>query len=166
MYTVSQQLGYVNWNVMYAVFLIIWLTFMLWYKLLPSINSFQTFADVINSRGGNIVLLSSMALYFFYHSIRIFYLLIDLSKPISPEGKAYIAQDNAFALMGLQFVTSSAFGGAFGALLKTMTGESSKSRGSDTPGTTVTATSTTVLPPPNTPPVAPTATLENTNATV
>ena len=96
-----------------------------WYGKLPHLQSIIDLITAANSRGGNILILSVASIYFFSHSIRLFYLLMDYSK----DGK--IGQDNAFALMGLQFATSTAFGGAFGALLKTMTGENSKSRAAD-----------------------------------
>jgi len=112
-----------------VLFLILFGTWavMQWYDKLPSPHTIQDLFTVLNSRSGNIVMLAVASVYFFTQSLRLFYVLMDYSR----DGK--IGQDNAFALMALQFVTSTAFGGAFGALLKTMTGESSKSRITDTP---------------------------------
>lgn len=126
----------VNWNVVYGGLFLLWLTYMLRNKLFPGEESFSGFATVINSRGGNIVLLAVMSLFFFVHSMRLIYQLIDMAK----DGK--IDATNAIAMMGIQFVTGSAFGGSFGALLKTMTGESSKARSSDTTDVTSSITST------------------------
>jgi hypothetical protein len=119
------------------------LAMFMWAKKLPSVEGFDKFLVSLNSRGGNIILLAAASIYFFVHSIKIFYYLLAASTD------GHIAQDNAFALMGLQFATSSAFGGAFGALLKTMTGESSKSRSADAPdvATVVTTSTSTTLPP-------------------
>lgn len=99
-----------------------------YFRKLPSAESIQDLLAALNSRGGNILILSCFSGYFFHHSLVMFYSLLGMVK----EGA--LTQDNAFALMGLQFVTSTAFGGFSGALLKTMTGESSKARTSDTNG--------------------------------
>ena len=104
--------------------LLLWAV-MQWNKKLPSTNSVQEFVAVINSRGGNIVILSIASVYFFKWSMYLFTHLLSMVRDKT------ITQDNAFALMAIQFVTTSAFGGAMGALLKTMTGESSKARTSD-----------------------------------
>ena len=98
---------------------------------LPSVQNFHSFLNSLNSRGGNILILFGAGMYFFAHSMRVFYYLFEATR------QGFIAQDNAFALMGLQFATSTAFGGAFGALLKTMTGETdSQRRNTDQPPTT------------------------------
>src|SRR5208282_1711799 len=101
---------------------------MQWYGKLPSTDSIQKFVAVINSRGGNIAILAIGAIYFFRYSMYMFLHLLSMVKDKT------IAEDNAFALMGIQFVTTSAFGGAMGALLKTMNGESSSARKSDSNG--------------------------------
>jgi len=105
-------------------FLILWAV-MQWNKKLPTINSIQEFVAVINSRGGNIAILAFASIYFFKYSMYLFGHLLSMVQDKT------ITQDNAFALMAIQFVTTSAFGGAMGACLKTMTGESSKARASD-----------------------------------
>ena len=107
-------------------FTILWVV-MQWYGKLPSVDSVQKFVAVVNSRGGNIVILCVAGLYFFKYSM---YLFMDL---LSMVRNKTISEDNAFALMAIQFVTTSAFGGAMGALLKTMTGESSSARKGDIP---------------------------------
>jgi hypothetical protein len=100
---------------------------MQWHGKLPSTKSIGEFTNVLNSRGGNILILTVAAYYFFRYSM---YLFSDLLRMVREKT---ISEDNAFALMAIQFVTTSAFGGAMGALLKTMTGESAKSRTDDFP---------------------------------
>jgi len=113
-----------RWDIYGSAALLVWFSLQLLGRM-PKVKSVTDLVHAINSRGGNIVVLSASSVYFFSHSIRLFYFLLDMSK----DGK--IGQDNAFALMALQFVTSTAFGGSFGALLKTMTGDSSRGRISD-----------------------------------
>lgn len=97
--------------------LILLLLLMQWKNKLPSSDSVNKFFGALDSRGGNILILGSFSFYFFRHAIYLFYNLFSL------ERGGYIKQDDAFALMSLQFVTATAFGGAFGAMLKTMTGD-------------------------------------------
>jgi hypothetical protein len=110
---------------------------MQWNDKLPSTKSIQHFVSIINSRGGNIVILTIASVYFFRYSMYIFMDLLNMVKDKT------ISEDNAFALMAIQFVTTSAFGGSMGALLKTMTGESSTARSTDSvvdaPGTKITS---------------------------
>ncbi len=94
-----------------------------WTKKLPTIQSVHQFTETLNTRGGNILILTMLMLFFFHKSIWLFTLLMDLSKP-GVSGEPLIRQDNAFALMALQFVTASAFGGASAAMYKTMTSDS------------------------------------------
>lgn len=73
--------------------------------------------SILNTKGGNILLLSFFSMAFFYSSMQMFYFGLNLivDKKISPE--------NAVLLMGIAFVTGSAFGGAFGALITMLSGE-------------------------------------------
>lgn len=122
-----------------VVFFVMLWAVMQWSDKLPSVSSIQHFVAIVNSRGGNIIILSAATIYFFKYSMYIFMNLLDMVRDKT------ITQDNAFALMAIQFITTSAFGGAMGALLKTMTGESSSARSTDirtTPGSTTIATST------------------------
>lgn len=86
----------------------------------PTIDSMREFINLLNTRGGNILILAAMSSCFFYAAMKLFYAMIDLAV----NGK--LSTDNAFPMMALQFVTSSAFGGAFGAMLTMMTGADSK----------------------------------------
>lgn len=116
-------------------FFIAWMI-MQWNDKLPSTKSIQHFVSIINSRGGNIIILAASSVYFFKYSMYIFMDLLSMVKDKT------ISEDNAFALMAIQFVTTSAFGASMGALLKTMTGESSTARSTDAivdaPGTKIT----------------------------
>ena len=119
-------------------------------RRLPEPWVIKHYLSAINDRGGNIVVLALLSAWFFSISVRIFYYSFELlsQKRLEP--------DNAILLMAVQFVTSSAFGSSFGALLKTMTGSDSSARGTDagTPGsrsTTTTVTSASTPPSPTTP---------------
>jgi hypothetical protein len=126
-------------------FTLLWAV-MQWHGKLPSTQSIQEFTAVLNSRGGNILVLIIASLYFFRYSMYIFLHLLNMVKDKT------ITQDNAFALMAIQFITTSAFGGAMGALLKTMTGESTKARSTDVVNGNSTVTKPVVSPvePPKT----------------
>lgn len=97
--------------------LILLVLVMQWKNKLPSSDAVNRFFEALDSRGGNILILGCFSFYFFRHAIYLFYNLFSL------ERGGYVKQDDAFALMSLQFVTATAFGGAFGAMLKTMTGD-------------------------------------------
>jgi hypothetical protein len=116
-----------NGDTAVALAIILVIALFQWYGKLPPMQDLRDLADMLNSRGGNIIILTIFSGLFFVQSMRLFYQLLDMVK------NQTLSQDNSFALMGLQFATSSAFGMAFGSLLKTMTGESSKVRASDPP---------------------------------
>ena len=96
-----------------------------WLEKLPPVSSVQALVAQANSRGGNIIVLGTLSMVFFHSSMKLFYNLMDRLQ----DGK--ITPDNAVALTAISFVSGTAFGGAFGALLKTMTGENSSSRAED-----------------------------------
>jgi len=136
------------------ILMVIFLTFVVLavMRRLPEPWVIKHYVSALNDRGGNIVVLCMMSAWFFSVSVRIFYYAFQLlsEKKLDP--------DNAILLMAVQFVTSSAFGGSFGALLKTMTGSDSTARGTDggTPGsrsTTTTVSSSITPPSPTTPPL-------------
>jgi hypothetical protein len=109
--------GYIGFNWLDALMLILfvgaWFA-LTWFNRGPSIDSLAKFVAIITSRGGQILLLSLGAAWTFHVGIGLFYHLIQLST----EGK--IDEKSAIVLMSIQFVTCSAFGGCFGALLKTL----------------------------------------------
>ena len=88
-----------------------------WFGKLPSISQMREAMELINSRGGNILLLLAATIIGTGASLRLFYYVIQLSV----DGK--VAQDNVFAIMSLTFVTGTVTGNFQGALLKTMTGD-------------------------------------------
>lgn len=99
-----------------AVVTVLFFIFM-WYRRLPTIETIKELSLVLNSKGGNLMILSLFSLFFFVSGMRYLYFTINLvqTKQITP--------DNALLLLGANFVTGTAFGGSFGALLKTMTGD-------------------------------------------
>lgn len=119
---------------------------LLWTNRMPSIQGVIDCANVLNSKGGNLLLLALMSGWFFYESLRFAYHLINLMI----DGK--LTTDNAIALSMFSFVTGTAFGGAFGALLKGMSGEPVVSTGASTVKTDTTTTKT-VSTPATAPPV-------------
>lgn len=115
-----------RWVVYIAIYsLILLLGVMQWFCKLPSVKSFQDVTATVNSRGGNIIWLGFFSILFFIVSVWLFFWVMN---KIS-EGK--LTTDNAVMMMCLTWLTGGAFGSAFGAMLKTMTGEGSTSRRSD-----------------------------------
>jgi hypothetical protein len=100
------------------VFLLI--SFAMWRNMIPSLASLHDMVDMLNTKGGNIALLAIMALVFFKATMHLAYVILD-----QIEAKT-LREDNAIALMALQFCTTGAFGGAMGAMLTMMTGEPGK----------------------------------------
>lgn len=106
-------------------------TFLMWFTIamiyfvlamrgkLPSVYSFKHALSALNDKAGNILILAGFAIYFFVTGMKVFYYGFNLIA----EGK--MEPSNAIFLMCVQWVTGVAFGGAFGALLKSMTGSDS-----------------------------------------
>ena len=105
-----------NWQ-QYAVFGALLLTYLLlvFSRRLPAMSSFQEFADTINTAGGHIVILSLFSAWFFLTAMRFFFHVLGL-----PEET--ITKQNAVIMTAIAFLTGTAFGGAWGALIKTMSG--------------------------------------------
>jgi hypothetical protein len=93
---------------------------------LPSMASFKDFADTINSAGGHIILLSIFSGWFFISAMRFFFHSLSLPDEV-------ITKHDALVMNAVSFLTGSAFGGAWGALIKTMSG--GKANGGGTPAT-------------------------------
>lgn len=98
--------------------LLIVIAVFLWFDRLPSLTSIHGLAEIANTKGGIILLLYAMSLMFFFVGIRFGYWVISGSH----EGKITVENGLVMAMFG--FLTGSAFGGAFSAMLKTMTGDS------------------------------------------
>ena len=90
--------------------------FFMWWKGRLTVHSVGELAAIMDSRGGNILILLALVLIFYKSALHLFYWALD--KVIS----GTLKPDNTIALMGLSFVTGAAFGGAFPTLLKAMTG--------------------------------------------
>jgi hypothetical protein len=91
---------------------------------LPSMVAFKDFADVINSAGGNIILLAAFAAVALKISMQFFYYILALP------ADAFTKQQGIITA-GIAFVTGSVFGTFSGALIKTLTG--GKANGVTTP---------------------------------
>lgn len=98
---------------MMAVFIVMW-----WFGKLPTIATIHGLAEIANTKGGIILLLYAMSFVFFYSGMRYSYWVMSKSQ----DGK--LTTENALIMATFAFVTGSAFGGAFSAMLKTMTGDS------------------------------------------
>lgn len=105
------------WVEGFAFFIIVWWSFLWWFGRVPKIESIKQFFEALNTKGGNILILLVMSVVGAFATTRMFYYLVQLSV----DGK--LQQDNAYALMGLAFLTNQLTGAFIGALLKTMTGD-------------------------------------------
>jgi hypothetical protein len=111
------------------------------FKILPTTEGVQDFASMLNSKGGNILILGTFSLFFFITGMRMVYWCLEQNI----EGK--LSADNAVMMMGITFVTGSCFGGSFSSMLKVMSGESPV-----TASTSTTTTSTGPQPDPTSAP--------------
>lgn len=84
---------------------------------LPTTPQLQDIMTILNSRGGNILVLSLLTVYFFWRAEHMYYVVLAQIQA------ATITADNGIALNGLSFDTGVA-SAAFGALLKTMSPDS------------------------------------------
>ena len=108
-------------------------------KTSPSLTSIRAILEMLNTRSGNILLLAIMSMFFFWETLHLAYYILSMIEV----GKLH--EDNAIALMAMQFCTTGAFAASMGAMLTMMTGD--KSLPSHLP---TTATTTTVTVPPAT----------------
>ena len=133
-----------NVEVQIALYAISFSFLFMWYQgKLPSTGQIQDFATIMNSRGGNIIILMIASVYFFHRAEVMYYNVVEMIRANT------IASDNGIALNGLTFDTG-AFGSAFGALLKTMSPDAPSPANSATTGTTSTTTTLTKPPTPST----------------
>lgn len=89
---------------------------LIWKNKMPTIGGFRDFVNVVNSRGGNILVLGWLTLYSFRAAMRMFYHLMDLIAQGKLDGRDGVTQ------LFITFATAQAFGFFAGALIKTMTG--------------------------------------------
>jgi hypothetical protein len=132
-----------DWCVLVA--LLACFTLLLWKKALPSVAGIKELIEVVNSRGGNIILLFAASLYFFSKSYQSMLLMMNMV------AAGTLKTDNVFAHTMSQFLTSTAFGGAFGALLTMMTGGigNKTATASDLPLQPLVAVTSPLSPPPS-----------------
>jgi hypothetical protein len=109
-------------------------------KILPSTESVQEFASMLNSKGGNILILGAFSLFFFVTGMRMVYWCLEQNI----EGK--LNADNAVMMMGITFVTGSCFGGSFSSMLKVMSGDTPVPPGNTSSTVTAVTTSTETKP--------------------
>jgi uncharacterized membrane protein len=88
-----------------------------WRKAWPSAQVTHDLVELMNTKGGIIILLWITSMIFFFVGMKMVYWGVNRML----EGK--LSTDNALILSAFNWITGSAFGGAFGALLKTMVGE-------------------------------------------
>jgi hypothetical protein len=105
-----------NW-VDYAIFALTVATYLIlvFRNKLPGMPAFKDFTDTINTAGGHILILTLFSLYFFRTTMRFFLHVLGLPDVV-------VTKQNAVIMTGIAFLTGTAFGGAWSALLKTMTG--------------------------------------------
>lgn len=90
---------------------------LMWFKKLPPVESLQNLATLVNTKGGNILVLAGFSLVFFFTSLGLIYWALNRMA----EGK--LSADNAVLMMALSWLLGTAFGGSFSSMLKVMTGE-------------------------------------------
>lgn len=100
-----------------------------------SMAAFKDFTDTINTAGGHIVLLSLFSGWFFVTAMRFFLHVLGLPDEV-------ITKHDAIIMTGVGFLTGTAFGGAWGALIKTMSGGKANGGGPPPGPDTLTATVT------------------------
>ena len=91
-----------------------------------SVQAVQELANVVNTKGGNILVLMGLTLIFFFTGIGLIFW--SLNRMLEDK----LTADNAVLMMGLSWVLGTAFGGSFSSMLKVMSGEPA-------PGTTTTS---------------------------
>jgi hypothetical protein len=108
-----------------------------YFKLWPSVDSIHGIADLLNTKGGIILVLWATSIFFFVVGIRFMGWTISLIV----DGK--LNSDNAAAISlvngAINWISGAAFMGAFGAMLNAMKGEPAAKSG--TAETTVVTTS-------------------------
>jgi hypothetical protein len=107
------QFGWIH-EVLIAGLLVVYLLLVRWNRL-PTMSSFKEFVDSINTGGGHLLMLFLLTVWFFIAAMRVYFRILMLPDEV-------FTKQNAVVMLGLTFVTGTAFGGAFSALLKTMSG--------------------------------------------
>jgi hypothetical protein len=82
---------------------------------LPTMNSFKEFADIINTAGGNILLLSLLTVWSIKIAMQFFYHLLGMDP-------AQFDKASSIVTAGITYVQGGLSGMFIGALIKTLTG--------------------------------------------
>lgn len=107
-----------RYDILYiAAGIVLLYAFMAYRKVLPSVQAVQDLATLVNTKGGNILVLLFLTMVFFFTGVGLIYWALNRMQ----EGK--LAADNAVLMMGLSWVLGTAFGGSFSSMLKVMSGE-------------------------------------------
>jgi hypothetical protein len=93
------------------------LAYILWRYGMPSLEEWETLVRLLNTKGGIILLLWITSLIFFAVGMRMVYWGVNMML----DNK--LSSDNALILSAFNWITGAAFGGAFSAMIKTMTGD-------------------------------------------
>jgi hypothetical protein len=101
---------YIALGIVLAVYLLLAFT-----RRLPSMQSFKDLADVVNTAGGHILLLSVFTLFSIRIAMHFIYFTMTLGGDTISKAQAEIS-------VGIAFVTGTLAGTFIGALLKTMSG--------------------------------------------
>ena len=142
-----------KWDVIVFSVLLLVALLLVFKNKIPSVSVIREFVEIANTRGGGIILLSFFTWIFFRSAMLFIYHILSMANQTGTT----VDKAQAVVTAGLGFVTGSSFGGAFGALLKTMNPPQNDSPSSPPPGVqqaeTITKTTSTIQPP--VPPEAP-----------
>lgn len=105
------------------------------FKRLPSVEGWGHFLESLNTKGGNILILTIFTQISLTHTIRWMYHIIEMVHLHE------LTENNVYATTGIQFLSTTAFGMFAGALISTLTGISTKGTNAKTD-----------VPPPDSPP--------------
>jgi len=103
----------------YLLFIVLVYVFLALKNKLPSVESVRKIISALDDRGGNIVVLALFSGWFFIAGLHAFYFAIGLISQNKIDAK------DAILMMMVTWLTGSAFGGSFGAMLKTLNGQMS-----------------------------------------
>jgi hypothetical protein len=105
-----------RWDAIYSLILIGVVLALIYTGKFPTVASIRDFVEIVNTRGGNILLLAFFTWIFFRAAMLFIYHVMALAD--SPGDT--VPKSDAIITAGLGFVTGGAFQGAFSSLLKTM----------------------------------------------
>jgi hypothetical protein len=136
-----------KWDVIVFVTLLLVVLILIFRNKVPSVSVIREFVEIANTRGGGIILLSFFTWIFFRSAMLFIYHILSMANQTGTT----VDKAQAVVTAGLGFVTGSSFGGAFGALLKTMNPPQTEPPISPPSGVqqaeTITKTTSTIPPP-------------------